>query len=336
VARRTLSWFTIPLLIGAALLSTSPPARATTATTTPTTRLMVVGDSISQGFGGDWTWRYWLWREVNRQGAAVDFVGPSRTTSGGTRYERPWAWDSDHDAVGGATVNYHQERIAAALTQYTPDVIVVELGVNDLIHGDSAETLVADLQQLLATAWATEPGLKVLLAQVPSIADAAVDARGEQVNSAMASWAVGKAVTIVQNRTAQTLPWDPARFTFDNIHPNATGQTLYAHRFAQALHKAGVLPEFPSGVYHERVWGPDVRPAVTRSGNSLRVDWSQASSEVRFWWVRVVVDGSVASAWSRPSDAGSTLVSVAPGAHRVQLAVKRGRMVASLGIAITA
>jgi hypothetical protein len=38
--------------------------------------IMVVGDSISQGFEGDWTWRYRLWEWFQTEGVAVNFVGP--------------------------------------------------------------------------------------------------------------------------------------------------------------------------------------------------------------------------------------------------------------------
>ena len=39
-------------------------------------RIMVVGDSITQGVEGDWTWRYRLWEWFKSQNIAVDFVGP--------------------------------------------------------------------------------------------------------------------------------------------------------------------------------------------------------------------------------------------------------------------
>jgi hypothetical protein len=38
--------------------------------------VMVVGDSISQGGEGDWTWRYRLWEWLKSQEVMVDFVGP--------------------------------------------------------------------------------------------------------------------------------------------------------------------------------------------------------------------------------------------------------------------
>ena len=39
-------------------------------------KVMIVGDSISQGHEGDWTWRYRLWQWFQSEGVAVDFVGP--------------------------------------------------------------------------------------------------------------------------------------------------------------------------------------------------------------------------------------------------------------------
>jgi len=38
--------------------------------------MMVVGDSISQGGEGDWTWRYRLWEWFRKEDVVVDFVGP--------------------------------------------------------------------------------------------------------------------------------------------------------------------------------------------------------------------------------------------------------------------
>lgn len=39
-------------------------------------KLMIVGDSISQGMEGDWTWRYRLWEWLDSQHQDFEFVGP--------------------------------------------------------------------------------------------------------------------------------------------------------------------------------------------------------------------------------------------------------------------
>ena len=47
-------------------------------------RIMVVGDFISQGYAGDYTWRYRLWEWLRAGAVDVDFVGPySGTFSAG-------------------------------------------------------------------------------------------------------------------------------------------------------------------------------------------------------------------------------------------------------------
>jgi hypothetical protein len=39
-------------------------------------RIMLFGDSITQGSTGDWTWRYRLWQTLAAAGVDFDFVGP--------------------------------------------------------------------------------------------------------------------------------------------------------------------------------------------------------------------------------------------------------------------
>ena len=44
-------------------------------------KVMIVGDSISHGTEGDYTWRYRLWQWFQSNGIAVDFVGPYSGTN---------------------------------------------------------------------------------------------------------------------------------------------------------------------------------------------------------------------------------------------------------------
>lgn len=329
-------------VLGVSLAVGAAPAHAGYAPRPPV-RVMVVGDSISQGIGGDWTWRNWLWREVRRQGVAVDFVGPrhSVTTGYGTRYEQTWGWDSDHAALAGATTDYFQARLEGLLADYPTDVMLLQLGLNDLLHGDSAATVTRQLQQLLRTAWAARPGLRVVLAEITSTGKTALDAAGASVNSALAAWARGKPLTIAHNRTGEgsgSLAWSPARLSFDNVHPNATGQTLYAHRFAQALHRIGVLPQPIGTVYRQRTWAPGLRPAVTTARAAIRVGWRTTTGEVAVNYVRVLVDGAPATSWVKTptrSDTQTVGIALRPGWHRVQLAPRRGRMVGAPGPVVT-
>lgn len=43
-------------------------------------KMMIVGDSISQGMERDWTWRYRLWEWLDSQSVDFEFVGPWKGT----------------------------------------------------------------------------------------------------------------------------------------------------------------------------------------------------------------------------------------------------------------
>ena len=47
----------------------------------PALKVMIVGDSMSQGREGDWTWRFRIWEWFKDQGLTVDFVGPYNGTA---------------------------------------------------------------------------------------------------------------------------------------------------------------------------------------------------------------------------------------------------------------
>ncbi len=111
-----------PYVVGAILVGIVPsldaPALADASPAAAPVRIMVNGDSISQGFDGDVNWRYRLWQEIRRQHVSVDMVGPFdaphltagwRTTAmrspGGTATTMRWAAHAlqlgDHDRRPG-------------------------------------------------------------------------------------------------------------------------------------------------------------------------------------------------------------------------------------------
>ena len=60
-------------LVAPAVCGTVPLAAADA---TQPVRILLLGDSVTQGSIGDWTWRYRLWQHFADAGVAVDFVGP--------------------------------------------------------------------------------------------------------------------------------------------------------------------------------------------------------------------------------------------------------------------
>ena len=101
-------------------------------------RLMVVGDSISQGSAGDFTWRYRLYEHLVQSGTPVDMVGPRTTLydnvaerQGDEHYADP-NFDADHDSLWGRAAWQEADTIAGEVAVASPDYLLVLLGINDL------------------------------------------------------------------------------------------------------------------------------------------------------------------------------------------------------------
>ncbi|HWJ11708.1 MAG TPA: GDSL-type esterase/lipase family protein [Nocardioides sp.] len=319
---------------GAASARTDEPVRP---------KVLVLGDSLSQGFGGDSTWRYWFWRETNRQGVPVDFVGPDAgfIAGYGTRYERPnLAFDRHHAARGGSTVNDHLAKVDALMTTYQPDVVVVELGVNDALRGDSGATIAAELEELMGHVWQQAPAAQVLLAEVPSHqARPEADAAGSEANALLAArFADDGRVFVAHNRTDAQRPWAPSVHTFDGLHPNAAGQTLLAQHLVDAYHRAGRLPQAPQ-VYQQRTWSPNVLPRLILSGRTLTVDWSRGMTEIKMSQVRIRIRKRTATThrdtpWY-PTGTRRITRTLTRGTYDVQLIPRRWSMIGAPGQRVT-
>lgn len=116
--------FIVRLLVLIALLGFPLLAR-------PAGTVLVFGDSLSAGYGlpQEAGWVSLLAQRIAK--VAPDYKVVNASISGET-------------AAGG------RRRIASALTQHEPAVVIVELGANDGLRGQRIETLRADLEAIVA------------------------------------------------------------------------------------------------------------------------------------------------------------------------------------------
>ena len=145
-------------------------------------RILLVGDSITQGSAGDWTWRYRLWQHLTGHGVAFDFVGPRQDlwdnltlTPGSTSYVDP-AFDRDHAARWGMTMGFPDVPVQTLVADYRPDVVVEMLGAADLQYLESTpDELEARTRDFVADVRSADPEADLVLATVPKpwLSDAA-------------------------------------------------------------------------------------------------------------------------------------------------------------------
>lgn len=280
------------------------PARAETgedpADQAPT-RILLLGDSVTQGSSGDWTWRYRLWQHLTASGASFDFVGPRddlwdlRTGGpGASSYADP-AFDRDHAARWGMWAGFLDEPVADLMADHQPDVLVVMLGVNDLIWSDDPPEAVAErMGAIVDTARASNPDVAVVLAEATQTSFPDVPA----FNAALAAVAEGRSTGASPVVLADTTAgYDGAADTWDGSHPNARGEARIAAEVADALAVLGVGTPVPRPLVLPAV-GPVTAPTLSGTAGNGFADlaWTgpDGATGHRLW----ARDRSVTTTWS--------------------------------------
>jgi lysophospholipase L1-like esterase len=232
-------------------------------------RVMIVGDSISHGHQGDYTWRYRIWQYFRNSGLNLDLVGPYQgtqpapdamppqpprlvgapppsdapQTNGGYAPEvESSAFDRDHFSVWGRQIVQDNSLIRGQVATYKPDLLLVELGFNDLgwfVSGPAGT--VQSMETFVEQARLANPQVDFAIANIPqrtSLGSANPDlpAKTTDYNARLAGaiggWErPGSRVRLVD--IAST--YKPDRDVYDGLHPNAYGEFKIARAFARTL-----------------------------------------------------------------------------------------------------
>jgi lysophospholipase L1-like esterase len=218
------------LAVGAFFVGgSSGTARAAT-----TVRVMPLGDSIT---GSPGCWRQLLWSRLQSSGYTnVDFVGTlNNSTSCGTAY------DGDNEGHGGflATNILSQNQLPGWLSSSKPDVVMVQLGTNDVWSNIPAATILSAFSGLVDQMRASNPNMRIVVAQILPMNPSGCSDCAQRVitfNNAIPAWAAGKStaaspITVVDTWTGINTATD----TGDGVHPNAAGNQKMANAWYPAL-----------------------------------------------------------------------------------------------------
>ncbi|WP_253945094.1 GDSL-type esterase/lipase family protein [Nocardioides sp. zg-DK7169] len=286
------------LVAGVLGLTAAPAVAAEDAPTGPeATRIMIIGDSVTHGSSGDWTFRYRLWRHLQATGARVDFVGPASSVHSWEGDPPVYAdpdFDADHAAGWGMWANDGASAVTDLVTTYAPDVLVVNLGVIDIIWGAAPWMVELSLAELVRRAQAVDPEIDVVIGEVtqtwmtfegregPRALNLVLPALAERLTTATST------VSIADTTAGYTVA-----DTYDSSHPAASGEVKIAAALADSLAGLGV------GAPH-----PRPLPVVSGLPGTLTVSATPAV-------------GSVALAWSPvPGASGYTVSHSTGGAWR--------------------
>ncbi len=232
---------------------------------TGATRVMFVGDSITHGWTGDTTYRYWVWREFARQGLAAEFVGPTSALLRGTTYLRTdHGFQNRHAAMGGTTYRYHLPQAAQLTQAHRPHLIVLGLGFNDARSETGAEIAV-NAAAYMSAVWSVDPAVRFILNELTigtSPATLEANPRRAEANPLLAQLAAADQRVAIAQVTTGTPSYDGRVHAFDGVHPNPTGETLIAQRVVEAAARLGFLGPV-AGIVQSLPWAPKPSARVT-------------------------------------------------------------------------
>ncbi|MEV7426258.1 GDSL-type esterase/lipase family protein [Streptomyces sp. NPDC091212] len=216
-------------------------------------RFMCVGDSMTIGRAGDFTWRYRVWQHLSASfGGPFRLVGP-RTGLYDSTADAPVSADyaapdfpaeaRGHLAGWGEGWRHMAPLAREAVGTQRADVLLVSLGLIDLgFYTDSAQTERL-VRAFVAAARAANPRVRaVLLPVIPNIraeSDAAFAAEVDRFNGLLA-----RAVADLDRPESPLLlaPRPPSysvhRDTYDGTHPNSAGEHKLAAAFTDTMHRA--------------------------------------------------------------------------------------------------
>ena len=244
--------------------------------------LAIVGDSITHGGGGYSSYRYPLFSQLETMQADYTFVGSNTGYyNGGTAttpavggvafsnvHEGHWSWRASWmsgrlplptsmtaggrgaGTVGnwtGQTSQYALDTadnlITYSGTTYTPDTVVMLIGVNDLNTGSTTGQLLSDVESMVDQYQAANPAATIYLASVLPVGTAfgnyaALSTAVPEYNGLLAAaargWSTaGSSVRFVDIATGFNA--NSGSMTYDNLHPNAAGEAHIAGRLSATL-----------------------------------------------------------------------------------------------------
>ena len=247
--------------VGASIDGGSPPLGAGGASAGPASspfpsdvtrpRIMIVGDSISAGPG---CYKKFLLEDLNANGYTnFDFVGQYTDDCGGgvMHSARSCTTAADYvqptftlraDCGGGDFPG-----LSALMTTYQPDLVMLQLGVNDVWNGLTTDVILANYSALVAQARAQNPDVVIAVAQIQQIrpmGDANADAvftRAEQLVTAVPAWAQGESQPTSPVFVADLWTNSDVAETKDGVHPtDDVGSERMGQNWFEALRR--ILP----------------------------------------------------------------------------------------------
>jgi len=222
-----------------------------------TTSILCLGNSITNGTGKYNSYRRALWQILHTTGYNFDLIGSWSKHSMGA--EMPDAdFDLDHEGHSGWTFadmlhppgwDSIRGNIYTWLNLYTPDIVLMELGTNDVFQCRTIAEMLKDLEELVQSLRQKNSQVKVFVAQIPPLGKQWANQKlcGNNKDYDQAIQDLNKAIiSFCHMHSQEKSPMiavdqysgiNTDTEMYDDIHPNEKGEKKMAEKWFGAIHK---------------------------------------------------------------------------------------------------
>ncbi|MBX3254485.1 MAG: hypothetical protein KF862_10120 [Chitinophagaceae bacterium] len=222
-----------------------------------TTNILCIGNSITNGTGKYNSYRRDLWKLLHTGKYNFDMIGSWDKHHMGGAVPGP-DFDMDHEGHSGWTAadifqppswDSARGNIYSWMQLYTPGIVLVELGTNDVFQCRSVKDIIGDFTRLVQLLRDRNKNVKIFFAKIPPLGkqwaseklcgnDTTYRSRILQLNKAIGFFArknSTKASPVIA--VDQFSGVDTDKDMYDDIHPNASGERKMAGRWYNAIKK---------------------------------------------------------------------------------------------------
>ena len=264
-------------------------------------KIMAVGDSITDDCVFNGAWRQYLQPLLEANGYPFTFVGRVHSMPFGSFTQ------TNHEGYCGAVVAppgvlsyavngyagtnvYLQKIVADALTNATPDLVLVLIGANDIGRGRNPyQVATNDVPNLLDVIFSNAPKANVILAKITTLS---LDVSGLNYNNYYTNVSIYNAALqamVNQRRTLgqqvsladmfSAVGVSSTMFNSDGLHPNALGLQAIAQEWFTRIQAITLTA---SRVTSTLIHGGEVWK-YSNTGQDLGTNWSQPNYDDSGW-----------------------------------------------------
>ncbi len=203
-------------------------------------KIMLIGDSTTEGLSSSVSYRRYLDGMLRRQGHLIDFVGSRNKHNNNHTEPDSYQYDVDHEGHWGRNSDWLAQHMAGLLISEVPDVAVIHMGTEDIVSGDSAagtltEKTINNIGSVISALRARNKTVKIVLARIIPVRGktAEVNLLNLKISRYVSEYSTPESpVVLADQHTGFNVECDLSQ---DGILPNVTGAKKMARVFAAVI-----------------------------------------------------------------------------------------------------